>query len=631
LEWQKLTRQETTNGSMSFEDVIVEFTQDEWQYVSPAQRTLYRDVMLENYSHLISVGYCTTKPEMIFKLEQGEKPWSLEEEFLNQTYPDYKTLKRNEEKQEKPLWQVIFTDNKTLSKEGQKVLKKPFTVDITPNSSGKMPCKCDSCRMNLPVISELIICDGNYSRKKAGYMNVCKKLQLDIKHEKVHTGEKSYSYNKNMKPLSNEKDHQKLQSFLKSFECNEFGKVLHDTTLCVIGEESYKDDEFRKNCDKATLFNYMRTGTREKCFDLNECGKSYDKTTTVKYNKVHMAMTNSEYNESGNNFSRILSLTQSQRTVKEQGAFASNKCDENLSQNLIVCQRTHKEELYQCDKYGRSFHQNSALSVHQQCETGEKSFECNECRKSFYQKDCRESFYSSSHPIHYPGTDMRVSLYECNKCGKTLLHQRTHAGMKLCQSNMHGKTFSKMVHLKEHQRIHTGEKSYKCIQCGKTFSKTSHLRAHQRIHTGEKPYKCIECGKTFSHKTHLSAHQRIHTGEKPYECNRCGKTFADNSTLRAHQRIHTGEKPYECNECGRSFAHISVLRAHQRIHTGEKPYECNDCGRSFAHNSALRAHQRIHTGEKPYECSDCDKTFAHNSALRVHQRIHTGEKPYECS
>lgn len=164
-------------------------------------------------------------------------------------------------------------------------------------------------------------------------MNVCKKLQLDIKHEKIHTGEKCYSYNKNMKPLSNKKDHQKLQSFLKSFECNEFGKVLHDTTLCVTGEESYKDDEFRKNCDKANLFNYMRTGTREKCFDLNECGKSYDKTTTVKYNKVHMAMTNSEYNESGNNFSRILSLTQSQRTVKEQGAFASNKCDENLSQS----------------------------------------------------------------------------------------------------------------------------------------------------------------------------------------------------------------------------------------------------------------------------------------------------------
>nr|XP_055166122.1 zinc finger protein 69-like [Nyctereutes procyonoides] len=75
-------------GSMSFEDVIVVFTQDEWQYVSPAQRTLYRDVMLENYSHLLSVEYCTTKPKMIFKLEQGEEPWSLGEEFLNQRYLD---------------------------------------------------------------------------------------------------------------------------------------------------------------------------------------------------------------------------------------------------------------------------------------------------------------------------------------------------------------------------------------------------------------------------------------------------------------------------------------------------------------------------------------------------------------
>ncbi|KAB1252222.1 Zinc finger protein 658 [Camelus dromedarius] len=74
-------------GSVSFEDVTVEFTQDEWQYVDPAQRTLYRDVMLENYSHLISVGYCFPTPEVIVKLEQDEEPWSLEEESLNQRYP----------------------------------------------------------------------------------------------------------------------------------------------------------------------------------------------------------------------------------------------------------------------------------------------------------------------------------------------------------------------------------------------------------------------------------------------------------------------------------------------------------------------------------------------------------------
>ncbi|XP_054566071.1 zinc finger imprinted 2 [Eptesicus fuscus] len=71
---------------VTFQDVFVDFSQEELTSLSAAQRRLHREVTLENYRSLVSLGYQFPRPDIIAQLEE-EESCAMEEGSDTKTGP----------------------------------------------------------------------------------------------------------------------------------------------------------------------------------------------------------------------------------------------------------------------------------------------------------------------------------------------------------------------------------------------------------------------------------------------------------------------------------------------------------------------------------------------------------------
>ncbi|XP_070792193.1 zinc finger protein 431-like [Pituophis catenifer annectens] len=556
---------------VSFKEVAVYFSEEEWSQLDADQKALYREVMLENHRNVASLG------------NNGE-----------------------EDEDSRELFQMI---SRSYSMKNPTVLmeveshERNYSNNWNQESSPSIQAAMKASVAQQGKIKKKYI--GKCMEVFINKLDVEKRHQTQIKGDNIcRDNGKNYKWtlslpHKNGPCVSQKRTHE--------------GGKTHESMEC--GKSFIKNSQ---------LIYHKRIHDAKKRYKCIECGKSFSTKTYLKtHETIHTGENPYECIECGKSFSTKSYLNTHERIHTGKNPYKCMECGKSFSTKAYL--KTHEsihtgENPYKCTECGKSFSTKAYLKIHERIHTGENPYKCMECGKSFSTKT-----YLKTHETIHTGENP----YTCMKCGKSFsakmylnTHEKIHTGENPYRCMECGKSFSTKTNLKTHERIHTGEKPYKCMECGKSFSTKTYLKTHERIHTGEKPYKCMECGKSFSHGSDLTCHKKIHTGERPHTCMECGKSFIKNCELVYHSRIHTGEKPYKCMECGKSFTGCSNLITHKKTHTGEK-YKCMECGKRFSTKTYLNIHKRIHTGDGRYTCMVCGKSFITSSNLNSHKRTHT--------
>ncbi|KAF0032819.1 hypothetical protein F2P81_015109 [Scophthalmus maximus] len=164
------------------------------------------------------------------------------------------------------------------------------------------------------------------------------------------------------------------------------------------------------------------------------------------------------------------------------------------SQNFIMLNmatvRDLNKDKFTCQICSRTFYHKGTLTHHMR---SHKSNFCNICKQHFPHR-----YKLNSHTCVSPVPSQRVSrsCELCGKTfanqSALSIHYVVHTGEKPYRCSFCGKGFTQKGNLKCHLRIHTGERPFHCVKCGKTFTQKVNLNHHLMAHrnrevVGHKP------------------------------------------------------------------------------------------------------------------------------------------------
>nr|KAF6408531.1 zinc finger protein 135 [Molossus molossus] len=292
---------------VTFDDVAVDFTQEEWGQLTPAQRTLYRDVMQETLGLLVSVGHWLPKATLISLVDQETEPWLVDKEVPQGVCPDLETrlkTKLSSAKQE---------NSEELS---NNILVEGFLWDGLWSSKGE-----DTEGHQ----------EQSFKSLHGGVVHVAftpVKISLQQQQLGVGFGETlSLSPDLPTQPMTPERRDSHTWGMHRKRENSNLKLNAQQKTYAK--EKLYRCQECGKAFSHSSaLIEHHRTHTGEKPYECNECGKAFSQSTLLtEHRRIHTGEKPYGCNECGKTFSHSSSLSQHERTHTGEKPYENNMAE----------------------------------------------------------------------------------------------------------------------------------------------------------------------------------------------------------------------------------------------------------------------------------------------------------------